>query len=72
MRRTARGGPTTDLSREQSPDHMRYEVAHFIACVRSGDPSPAWPVTRSLGVTRILDEARAQVGVHFPADTRRR
>ncbi len=72
VRHTPRGGPTTDLSREQSQDHMRYEVEHFIACVRCEEPSPVWPVTRSLEVTRILDEARTQIGVHFPADTRKR
>jgi hypothetical protein len=48
--------------------HMRYEVEHFIACVRAGEQSPTWPVAKSLAVARILDQARAQVGVRFPAD----
>lgn len=70
VRLELRGGPTTDLIQAQSTDHMRYEVEHFIACVRSGEPSLTWPVTRSLEVARILDQARTQVGVHFPADAR--
>jgi hypothetical protein len=47
---------------------MRYEVEHFIGCVRAGQQSPTWPVARSLAVARILDRARAQVGVRFPSD----
>jgi hypothetical protein len=47
---------------------MRYEVEHFLACVRDGGQSPTWPVAKSLAVARILDRARAQVGVRFPAD----
>jgi predicted dehydrogenase len=63
-----RDGTSRDLTREQSPHHMRYEVEHFIDCVRAGEQSPTWPVSRSLAVARILDRARAEVGVRFPAD----
>jgi predicted dehydrogenase len=68
VRLDLRDGTSRDLTREQSPHHMRYEVQHFLACVREGAQSPTWPVTKSLAVARILDQARAQVGVRFPAD----
>jgi predicted dehydrogenase len=68
VRLDLRDGSSRDLTRAQSPMHMRYEVEHFIACVRAGEQSPAWPVAKSLAVARILDQARAQVGVRFPAD----
>jgi predicted dehydrogenase len=68
VRLDLRDGTSRDLTREQSPHHMRYEVEHFIGCVRAGQQSPTWPVARSLAVARILDRARAQVGVRFPAD----
>ncbi|MGB7982481.1 MAG: Gfo/Idh/MocA family oxidoreductase [Candidatus Nanopelagicales bacterium] len=64
-----RGGPVEDLTRAQSVHHMRYEVAEFLACVRAGRESRTWPVAKSLAVARILDEARRQVGVRFPADS---
>jgi scyllo-inositol 2-dehydrogenase (NADP+) len=68
VRLDLRGGSSRDLTREQSPHHMRYEVEHFIWCVLAGEQSPTWPVAKSLAVARILDRARAQVGVRFPAD----
>lgn len=68
VRLDLRAGTSRDLTREQSPLHMRYEVEHFVTCVRSGRQSPTWPVAQSLAVARILDRARAQVGVRFPAD----
>ena len=68
VRLEQRDGTALDLTREQSPLHMRYEVEHFIECVRAGEASSTWPVAKSLAVARILDHARAQVGVRFPAD----
>ncbi len=68
VRLDLRDGTSRDLTREQSPLHMRYEVEHFLACVRAGLESPTWPVANSLAVLRILDQARTQVGVRFPAD----
>jgi hypothetical protein len=47
---------------------MRYEVAEFVRCARAGRGSDLWPVADSLAVARVLDEARRQVGVHFPTD----
>ena len=69
VRLDRRDGTSRDLTRAQSPLHMRYEVEHFLTCVRAGEQSPTWPVANSLAVARILDRARAQVGVRFPADS---
>ena len=68
VRLDLRDGTGRDLTREQSEHHMRYEVEHFLECVRAGRSSPTWPLSNSLAVARILDEARAQVGVRFPRD----
>jgi predicted dehydrogenase len=68
VRLDLRDGSSSDLTRAQSAHHMRYEVEHFLECVRAGRQSPTWPVANSLAVARILDRARAQVGVRFPAD----
>jgi len=68
VRLDLREGTGQDLTREQSEHHMRYEVEHFLDCVRAGAPSSTWPLSNSLAVARILEEARAQVGVRFPGD----
>lgn len=66
---TRRSGGVADLTREQSVHHMRYEVEHFLECLDSGLPaSPIWPIGHSQTVLGVLDEARRQVGVRFPAD----
>ena len=72
--RTAAGfrrvpGGTEDLTRPQSPHHMRYEVEEFVNLVTQGDTqSRLHPPSRSLAALRVLDEARRQVGVSFLAD----
>jgi predicted dehydrogenase len=71
VRFEGRDGTVRDLAPGQSEHHMRYEVAHFVDCLRRGlAESPVWPAGEggSLSVARILDEARRQVGVRFPAD----
>jgi predicted dehydrogenase len=71
VRLDLRDGTTTDLTRPQSEHHMRYEVEHFLDLVtRGATTSPTWPAGDggSLSVARILDQARAQVGVRFPGD----
>jgi predicted dehydrogenase len=71
VRLDRRDGTSTDLTRDQSTLHMRYEVEHFLGCLTEGaTESPVWPVGvgGSLSVAGILDEARAQVGVSFPND----
>jgi predicted dehydrogenase len=65
-----RPGQSEDLTRPQSADHMRYEIAHFVEAIRRGDTvSALHPPARSLAALRILDEARRQVGVRYPSDT---
>jgi predicted dehydrogenase len=71
VRFEGRDGQARDLAPGQSEHHMRYEVAHFVECVQRGlAVSPVWPADErgSLAVARILDRAREQVGVRFPAD----
>ncbi|MGV1004331.1 MAG: Gfo/Idh/MocA family protein [Candidatus Nanopelagicales bacterium] len=69
VRFTDRAGQVTDLTREQSIHHMRYEVEHFLGLLAAGQTaSPVHSPARSLQVMAILDEARRQVGVTFPAD----
>ena len=64
-----RDGSAEDLTREQSVHHMRYEVEEFVGLVRSGATESAVnSLDRSRAVISVLDEARRQVGVHFPAD----
>lgn len=66
---TRRGGPAVDVTREQSPHDMRYEVEEFVRLVRSGSVESAVNThARSQSVIGILDEARRQVGVRFPSD----
>lgn len=58
-----------DIAPGQDALHMRYEVDHFADLVRSGaTESPLHPPSRTLMALRILDEARRQVGVHFPSE----
>lgn len=71
VRLDLRDGTSTDLTRPQSEHHMRYEVEHFLGLIARGETtSPMWPAGDggSLSVARILDAARAQVGVRFPGD----
>ncbi|MGB8021542.1 MAG: Gfo/Idh/MocA family oxidoreductase [Candidatus Nanopelagicales bacterium] len=64
-----RDGSTQDLTRPQSIHHMRYEVEEFVGLVGAGArESEIHPPARSLAAIRVLDEARRQVGVRFPAD----
>lgn len=66
---TRRPGQPHDLTRPQSAHHMRYEVEHVVALLRRGaTESDLHPPAHSLAALRILDEARRQVGVRFPAD----
>ncbi len=65
----ARDGSVSDLARPQSAHDMRYEVEHFVALVGSQEcESPVNTLDRSMAVMGILDRAREQVGVSFPAD----
>jgi predicted dehydrogenase len=48
---------------------MMHEVAHFVDCIKTGlSESPINAHVASLGVMRIMDEVRKQIGLSFPAD----
>lgn len=65
-----RSGRVHDHTADQSEHHMRYEVEHFVGLVRTGaTQSPVHTPERTLAVIGIIDQAREQVGVRFPADS---
>jgi predicted dehydrogenase len=48
---------------------FNYETAHFCDLIRSGlRESPEIPHSMSLGMARLLEEARTALGVHFPGE----
>ncbi len=64
-----RDGSVEALTREQPNKFMYYELEHFIELVESGTPeSPTNSWTNSLNATRVMDEARKQIGLAYPAD----
>lgn len=68
---TENGKATQDISSTETLDHFYYEVREFIDTVL--DPGKTESAVNSLSnsmiVMEIMDEIRAQVGVHYPADT---
>jgi predicted dehydrogenase len=66
-----RDGSVEDLTREQGVRTMRYEAEEFIRLVKSGaSESETNSHTNSSVVMEIMDEARKQMGLVFPADRR--
>ncbi|NMD68971.1 Gfo/Idh/MocA family oxidoreductase [Bacillus sp. DNRA2] len=64
-----RNGKTVDLSEMQKQETMYYEAKEFIELIQHGkQESSINSLTNSLIVMDILDEARKQMGVVFPAD----
>jgi len=64
-----RNGDVEDISQPQIKEAMYYEVAEFIDLIKKGKvQSDINSHDLSLSVMRILDEARKQMGVSFPAD----
>ncbi|MFZ0528932.1 MAG: Gfo/Idh/MocA family oxidoreductase, partial [Propionicimonas sp.] len=60
---------TEDLTREGSGWNLAFEIAEFARLVGAGArTSTLHPATNSLATIRILEAARREVGVHFPAD----
>ena len=57
---------------EQPPPEgngYRYEVAEVARCLRAGElESPLVPLDDTVGILEVLDEARRQLGVRYPAD----
>lgn len=64
-----RDGRTEELTRPQSEQTMRYEIEAFMEYIRAGKTEP--DVNRletSLATMEIMDEARRQFGLVYPAD----
>ncbi|WP_338393311.1 Gfo/Idh/MocA family protein [Fulvitalea axinellae] len=64
-----RDGSEEDLSVPQHVNRMRYEVADFVKTINEGrTESSVNTFERSLQTIGIMDEARKQIGLVFPAD----
>lgn len=59
---------TTVLWENNQEDSMAHEIRAFIQLC-AGEDVRHIPIERSIQVLQVLDEIRAQIGVHFPADT---
>ncbi|GAA4702292.1 Gfo/Idh/MocA family protein [Brevibacillus fulvus] len=65
-----RDGRTEDISRPQASQEMMYEVREFIQLIKTGQlQSSTNSHERSLATMRVMDEARKQIGLTFPADS---
>ena len=66
-----RDGRIEDVTRAQTPKTMHYEIREFIRLFQAGKKESA---TNSHAASRatmqIMDEARRQIGLVFPADQR--
>lgn len=64
-----RDGRVEDVTRPQPRKHMYYETEHFIDLVlRGARQSDVNSWTNSLVAIRVMDEARKQIGLVYPAD----
>ncbi|MGE5581230.1 MAG: Gfo/Idh/MocA family protein [Bacillota bacterium] len=64
-----KGGAVEDITRDQSPDLMYYEAREFIDLIQKGRlESTINNHQLSLEVMKVMDEARRQIGLRFPAD----
>ncbi|WP_019244184.1 MULTISPECIES: Gfo/Idh/MocA family protein [Bacillus] len=64
-----RNGNKEDLSQSQHTNTMLYEIQHFIDLLKNQQyESSINTFEKSLVVTEIMDEARKQIGVIYPAD----
>ncbi|WP_050613724.1 Gfo/Idh/MocA family protein [Bacillus testis] len=65
-----RDGSTEDLSQPQVSNTMFYEINEFISLIKANKTESAINTfERSLAAAEIMDEARKQIGVVYPADT---
>lgn len=63
-----KNGQSFDRSRQQA-DHMTYEIAEFIRLIQNGQTeSPVQSFDQSLAVMEIVEAARRQTGIRYPAD----
>lgn len=63
------GRPQEDVSKPQASNSMLYEIEAFAELIRNGQlESPINSYANSLTVMEIMDEARRQIGLKFPAD----
>lgn len=60
-------GETNHITLPHEAADMRFELRHFLDMV-AGKESPAWNQQISLDTMAVLDEARRQNGIVFPAD----
>ncbi|MDR6555583.1 Gfo/Idh/MocA family oxidoreductase [Paenibacillus qinlingensis] len=64
-----RDGSVEDLTQEQSVRTMRYEAEEFSRLIKTGElESPTNSHANSRAAMAIMDEARRQIGLVFPAD----
>ncbi|WP_199616239.1 Gfo/Idh/MocA family protein [Paenibacillus alkalitolerans] len=64
-----RDGRVEDISVPQGARSMTYEIEHFIGLIQSGDvESPVNSHLNSMKAMKIMDEARRQLGLVYPAD----
>lgn len=62
-------GRTAELHEPPTGGGFNYETAHFCDLVRAGKrESPVLTHELSLGMARLLEEARLALGVHFPGE----
>lgn len=67
-----RDGRIEDLTQPQTPKTMHYEIREFIELIQNGQmESPTNSHTNSVITMEIMDEARRQIGLVFPADRNR-
>ena len=63
------GGRRVDLDEPFEAGGFNYETAHFCELVREGRrESPVIPHALSLGMARLLEAARSELGVRFPGE----
>jgi predicted dehydrogenase len=62
-------GRIVELHEPYTAGGFNYETAHFCDLIRNGHrESPVIPHALSLGMARLLEEARTSLGVHFPGE----
>lgn len=63
-----RQGAPEDLAyREKLPNNMMFELREFCRCIEAGEQPARWNQD-SIHTMRVIDEARRQAGIRFPAD----